>query len=120
MDEQVLQDAINILAANHMENVTYDANNLSGNITLQEAGRVILSVPYEKGWTVTVNGEEVEPALFGESLMAFDLQAGEYEFKMHYVPYGKGAGIAVSVVSVMCFAGIMWFRKRREKKSLTA
>lgn len=112
MDEQVLQEAINILAANHMKNVTYDANNLSGNITLQEAGRVILSVPYEKGWTVTINGEEVEPALFGESLMAFDLQAGEYEFKMHYVPYGKGAGIAVSVVSVLAFAGIMLLRNR--------
>ena len=62
---------------------------------------------------MTINGEEVEPELFGGALMAFDLEAGEYVLEMHYVPYGRGAGIAVSVVSVAMFAVIMWWRKKR-------
>lgn len=116
MDEEVLAEAIALLADNHLEQVEYDATSLSGQITMEDAGRLILSVPYEKGWTVTLNGEEVEPALFGGSLMAFDLEAGEYELEMYYVPYGSRAGMIVSVVSVLCFAGIMWGRKRREQK----
>ena len=116
MDEQVLKDALAVLAANHLEQVVYDTTFVSGKITMEEAGRLILSVPYEKGWTVTLNGEEAEPALFGGSLIAFDLQPGEYELKMHYVPYGRGAGIAASLISVICFVGIMAVRKRRERK----
>ncbi len=118
IDEQVLQEVIDMLSANYLEQVEYDTTSLSGSIALKEEGRLILSVPYEKGWTVTLNGEEVEPALFGGSLMAFDLEAGEYELKMHYVPYGSRAGIIVSVVSVLCFVGIMVIRKRRAKNTV--
>lgn len=114
MDEQVLQEALSILSENHLEQVVYDSTSISGQLLLDKAGRLILSVPYEKGWTVTLNGEEVEPVRFGGSLMAFDLEAGEYELQMQYVPYGSGVGIAVSVVSVICFAGLMWLRRRKQ------
>ncbi len=107
MNETVLQSAIEILSGNQLEQVEYDSTHLSGSLTLTKAGRLILSVPAEKGWKVKINGEKVETELFGGAFMAFDLQPGEYELTMHYVPYGKYAGIAVSVVSVLCFALLM-------------
>lgn len=116
MDEQVLKDALSVLSENHLEQVIYDTTSITGTINMDKAGRVILSVPYEKGWTVTINGEETEPVIFGGALMAFDLEEGEYVVEMHYVPYGRGAGIIVTVVSVVCFAVIMWIRHRRYKK----
>ena len=70
---------------------------------MREDGRLILSIPYEKGWRITVNGEGTEPALFGEALMALDLEAGEYTVAMQYTPEGKYAGILVSVASLCVF-----------------
>ncbi len=116
MDEQVLMDALAVLSENHLEQVTYDTTSISGTITMDKAGRMILSVPYEKGWTVTLNGEEVEPVLFGGALMAFELEAGEYALEMHYVPYGRGVGIVVTVVSVLCFAVIMLIRQHKKRQ----
>lgn len=113
MDESVLGEALDILSENHLEQMEYDSTHLSGRLTLEEPGRLILSVPYEKGWKVTLNGEKTEPALFGGTFMAFDLQPGEYELSMHYVPYGKYAGMIVSVLSILCFAGILWMRRRK-------
>ena len=116
MDEAVLREAIEILSKESMTNVTYDSTHINGEITLAEGGRLILSVPYEKGWTVMVDGVETKPALFGGTLMAFDLAAGHHTIEMHYVPYGQNLGIVVSVVSIAVFVTIVVWGRRAGKK----
>lgn len=114
MDREVLGQVLELLSAQHMEHVVWESDFLSGDITMAQAGRLILSVPYEAGWKVLVNGEEVEGALFGGCLMAFDLEPGEYRFEMKYVPEGSYAGAAVSAVSIVAFAMIQTIRRRRK------
>ncbi|MBR5247912.1 MAG: YfhO family protein [Lachnospiraceae bacterium] len=118
MDEGVLREAIDILSRESMANVFYDSTHINGEITLAEGGRLILSVPYEKGWTVMVDGVETKPALFGGTLMALDLKAGHHIIEMHYVPYGKNLGILVSMVSIAIFVTIVvWGRGIRKKSA---
>lgn len=113
MDQAVLWEALELLSARHMEDVEWKNDTLTGSLELAEAGRVILSVPYEAGWQVRVNGEEARGELFGGCLMAFDLEPGEYRFEMKYVPEGSGAGIMVSIMSIAAFCGITALRRRR-------
>jgi len=115
LNEEILQQALAMLSAQHLTEVNYSSTAVSGKLALTEAGRLILSIPYETGWNVTLNGEEVEPQLFGGTLMAFDLEPGEYMLEMHYVPTGKWAGVAVTVVSVMLFGGLMLIEKKRRR-----
>ena len=114
MDEAVLREALEVLAARHMEQVNWENDSLTGSIVMEEAGRLILSVPYEAGWRVRVNGEEMEGELFGGCLMAFDLEPGAYKFEMKYVPEGARAGIAVSCVSIAGFAAVTAMGRRRK------
>lgn len=115
MEEEVLQESLAVLSEQHMENVRWGSDRLSGEITMKQAGRLILSIPYEEGWRVLINGKEAEGRLFGGCLMAFDLKPGEYEIEMRYVPAGTGAGIVVSIVSITVFAVVMLSRRRRQK-----
>lgn len=112
MDEETLAEALELLSARHMENVEWESDRIKGDLTLTEPGRLILSVPYEAGWTVLVNGKETEGELFGGCLMAFDLEPGEYSLEMTYVPAGTGAGLAVSAVSIVLFAVFMLILKK--------
>ncbi len=116
LKEDALQSVHEILSENYMQNVTYDSTHIEGEISLEEPGRLILSVPYEKGWSILVNGEKTEPALFGESLLALDLQPGEYTIKMHYVPYGQWAGIWVSIASAAVFFAIVALKRFQNSK----
>lgn len=115
MDEQVLKEALARLSEQHMENVSFDDRQVEGTIVMREAGRLILSVPCEKGWRITVNGERTEPEQFGGALIAFDLEPGEYTISMKYTPPGQYAGIAVSIVSVLLFACCIRFGGPRRK-----
>ena len=109
MDTEVLDQVIAALSEESLENVTYDSTHINGTIDLEEDGRLILSVPYEKGWTVILDGEETEPQLFGGTLMALDLTAGAHTIEMHYVPHGQNAGIALSFVSIAAFVAVIWY-----------
>jgi hypothetical protein len=103
LNEDVLQNVIDILGENHLENAELDSTHISGTLSLKNEGRLILSIPYEKGWTITVNGNKTEPQTFGGSLIALDLEAGEYEISMKYVPQGLFVGAAVSLISLLLF-----------------
>ncbi|MBQ8821814.1 MAG: YfhO family protein [Lachnospiraceae bacterium] len=116
LNQEVMAQVVDALSAQHLEDVTYDDRHIAGTLHLESAGRLILSVPYEAGWTVLINGEEVEPQTFGECFMAFDLEAGEYELEMSYVPQGKVAGIVISLVSLVALVGIIAVSRYSEKK----
>ncbi|MBR1855402.1 MAG: YfhO family protein [Lachnospiraceae bacterium] len=110
-----LEEAITRLSAQHLEHVEYDSTHVQGDLHLTEAGRLILSVPYDKGWQIRINGERVKPELFGGALMSFDLEPGVYALEMHYVPYGKWAGIGVSL-GCIAILGALQYRSHKEKK----
>ena len=114
MDEEVLKAVLEKLSETPLTNVAYDSTNISGEITLTEAKRLILSVPYEKGWQVEIDGKKVTPELFGGTLMAFDLEEGQHSLTMHYVPHGKTAGICISIFSIVIFAGIQLFNRKSD------
>lgn len=113
MDEAVLMEAIDLLSAQHLEGVSWESDRISGRISLDRAGRLILSVPKEDGWTIRINDQEADCSTFGGCLMAFDLEPGEYTIDMHYVPQGQWAGLAVSTVSLIVFMAVMILINRR-------
>ena len=114
LDLDMLREVLDVLSEQHLTDVAYDDAHVSGHLSLAEAGRLVLSIPYEAGWTVMVNGVETQASLFGECLIALDLQAGEYEIELSYVPWGKGAGLAVSVVSLAVLGLLLLIRKRHK------
>lgn len=116
MDEGVLREALDKLSANHLTQVKYDSTHVEGSISMEQAGRLILSIPYEKGWKVEINGERLHPELFGNALMAFDLEPGDYTLSMTYTPYGQYVGMVVSIVSILIFTVLM-LRKQAKARS---
>lgn len=120
MNEEVLKETLTLLRENHLTDVVYDSKNVSGKLSLDEPGRLILSIPYEKGWTVKLNGMEVIPELFGGTFMALDLDSGEYEIQMSYVPHGRNAGIAITIVSLGVFTLVLLFAGRKKRKAKLA
>lgn len=112
LNQEVLKEALAVLAEQHMEQVTYTNDAISGLVKLEKPGRVILSVPAEKGWKVRINGEKAEYSTFGEAFIALDLEAGTYEIEMKYEPEGKWLGLWVSLGSIVLFAVCMLARKK--------
>lgn len=117
MDEDVLDQALEALSAGKMEQIRVENDQITGEISLTEPGRLILTAPAEGGWRMLINGEPAEYGVFGGCLVAVDLEPGDYSIQMRYVPEGRTAGIVVSAVSLALFAGgAVLIRKRSSRR----
>ena len=76
--------------------------------------QLYLSVPYDAGWSITLNGEKIEPELFGDCMYTVSLLDGENEVVMKYsVPF-LGAGITISMIGLAALIVIMIMEKKNK------
>lgn len=66
------------------------------------------TIPYEKGWTVYVDGvqTEITPVL-SDSLIAVKLGAGEHIVELKFFPAGMSVGLLMTAVGVILFVGMI-------------
>ncbi len=78
------------------------------------------TIPYDAGWQITVDGEDVSGYCTLDAMLAFDLPGeGEYEITLRYRPAIYGAGLAISIVSLLLLGAVLTLIVLREKKKLT-
>lgn len=88
-------------------------NSLYAEITADENEFVLLSVPYDKGWTVTVNGNKVKPYKVSGGLMGFPIEKGENIIQMNFIPYGLKTGVVVTIIGAALFFIVVISKKKR-------
>lgn len=117
MDESAWEGAYDILSKNMMTVEEFGDTYIRGSIEADEDGILVLSVPYEKGWTLKVDGKEREIGeLVGDCLISTALSAGEHEIEITFRPPGLIAGMLCTLVACGVFVFICRLRKRRGER----
>lgn len=127
LDMTAFEDAFSRLKANPQFVIDEDFSDddLTGSITTTTADQTILTtIPYDKGWKVLVDGQEVETYETLNALVAFDIEdAGEHTLELKYRPriYTVGAVLSVTGVSLfvlICLADwlLRKFLRRKEEE----
>ena len=91
------------LSTSELTVTSYDSQNMSGTIDVKKDGVLLLTIPYDKGWSATVDGEETEINAISNALMGIKLSKGEHTIALHYELVGLKAGIAVSTIAFALF-----------------
>lgn len=99
------------------EEFSYDSDGFDTKITLDSPKLVFFSVPYDKGWSAKINGEDVEIEKVDYGFMAVFCQEGKSEIQFSYQTYGIKLGgflSAVGFVSLFGYLGYWHYRKKKE------
>ena len=115
----VMDEVISILGEQTMTVDSYSSTHINGHIDVSRAGELILSVAYEPGWTILVDGEEVQPGLFDDTFISLSLTEGEHTIEMRYRPAGLTIGIIVCLICLAIFAAIVLLERRRRMRPKT-
>ncbi len=104
------------LHASSAKEVQFDDNSISGTIILEEAGWITTSVPYDEGWTVTVNGKRIQTEKVNLGFIGFWSEAGTIRIEMSYFPPGLKLGL---MISIFCLGIVLIvnFSKKVQKDS---
>lgn len=113
LDKEALDSAITILKERQMEVHTFEDGLVEGNYTAAEDGYLLLTVPYDENWTVTVNGATVIQESGAGALTVIPVSEGDNEIRMEYHAAGIGMGIFLSLLSLAAW-GVYVFVSRRK------
>ncbi|MGT2756252.1 glycosyltransferase PgfM1 [Streptococcus ovuberis] len=99
-----------------MEVTKFTNTKVEGMVNITDNSDVMMtSIPYNPGWTVKVDGEEVKTKEAWESLLSFPITAGKHKIEMSFTPDGFWQGVLISMVSIGIVVVIKWRTKTEDK-----
>ena len=109
LDIDMLSDAINNTSC---ADLRYNGSKIIGNVRTDSNKTCLLSIPYNDGLVVKVNGNKVPVKMVLSDLTAFELSAGENSIEIYMIPKGFIAGIIISVIGIVLLA--VYIRSQRK------
>lgn len=76
-----------------------------GSIDVTKSGYFNLSIPYDLGFNIYVDGEKVEYEKVDVDFIGFKIEKGHHEIKIEYLSPLKKVGIVLSIVGLILFIG---------------
>ncbi len=119
LDRDVYEDTFSKLQSNP-QLITDDSstdNNITGSITTSDPTTVLVTIPYDRGWKLYIDGNKTDYYRTLDALIAFDIEAaGQHTVELRYAPTVYWIGITVSLLSIGAFAAVCVLDKRRNTR----
>ncbi len=112
---QHVKNQLDELRRGSLQNIKEGHNRIEGDANLAQKGIMVLSIPYSKGWSATVDGEKAKLLKANIMYSSIELPEGEHHITLTYrTPYLL-EGMIISLVSLFLFIGITVTLRRKEK-----
>jgi uncharacterized membrane protein YfhO len=89
---------------------------VTGTVENKADGILMVSIPYEDGWTAYVDGEETTIHCVDYGFCGLELTAGSHEITLRYRAPGLMAGFFLSLMGWCIFVAGLLLRRRTRKK----
>ena len=113
----VFEQIINKLKASEFIPTVFEDGRIEGEYTAKDDGNLLLSVPYDEGWNVTVNGTaaELTPAA-DKGLSSLNIQKGANWIVMTFKTPGALAGLAVSLATAAALVAAGLYARHKKSR----
>ena len=109
LDLDMLSEAIDDTSC---ADLRYNGSKIMGNVRTDSNKTCLLSIPYNDGLIVKVNGNKVPVKKVLSDLTAFELPAGENRIEIYLIPKGIIAGIIITVIGIVLLVVYISFRRK--------
>ncbi|MCI8589219.1 MAG: YfhO family protein [Clostridiales bacterium] len=116
LNEEVFNQSIDFLRQNKLTDIHYTDTSVSGHMSAAYDGYLYTSIPYEKGWSVYINGEKRETECYAGAFVTVPLSDGDYDIEFRYVPDGFYTGLLFfGICLILLILSILFYQTRKSK-----
>lgn len=100
-----------------LENVEIGTNEISGTVDLDQEKLLVLSIPYQKGWTAYVDGQETKLLRANYMYMGLPLTSGSHEIRLEFEIPGVYAALVIMASAFVLFLALLVGRAVRRRRA---
>lgn len=113
LDTTSYQKAMEIINRQKVK-VTTNKNTVTATYKADKASSLLFTIPYDKGWTATQNGQKITLSKAQDGFMKVDVKSGKGKVVLTYLPTGFKEGTMLSSVGLLLFFCYNIARKRKK------
>ncbi|MGI6309816.1 MAG: YfhO family protein [Bacilli bacterium] len=87
---------------------------ITGHIKVTKDGYLATTIPYDKGFTILVNGKPIKYEKVNKAFLGFPIKRGNYKIEIIYKAPGINLGIIMSLLGFLLFISIIITDKRKK------
>lgn len=112
LDREIYEKGAKILQKYSWNPENDNRTKIAATVMVEKDGVLFTTIPYEKGWTVQIDGETVPTLAVDDTLLCVEVEEGMHEIRFSYCPTGLYTGLALTTGTA---AGVMaeFIRKRK-------
>lgn len=100
-----------------IENVNNYGNLLFADYISDGDGFMVTGIPYDKGWSLYVDGEKIDYYNVSGGFIGFKVKEGSHIIEMSFVPLGFKEGLIISFSSTILFIGLFIYSLKKRKNN---
>jgi len=117
LDSALLSELLTPLSSG-ITSLSVENGSVDATIQVSDNQVVMTSIPYEKGWTLEVDGEETDIQSYADAFIVIPVSAGTHDISLRFTSPGYKVGAIASGIGVVVFlAGVVLCSKKKQEKS---
>ncbi len=116
LDLPTLKLAVDNMKANACTQYNIKDGRCSFEISAHNGESLFTTIPNEKGWTITRNGERITADTFGDALISIPLEDGMNKIEMEYHLPFRTESIVLTIMGILMLIGTTWAENRSSHK----
>lgn len=119
-DEELIGQISDKLSTESLQTEIFEDGYIRGRVDAIEDGILFMAIPYEEGWSASVDGQETSIIpLLDDAFIGIPIESGEHVIEMTFSAPYSNVGIAMSVCGVilLCLCTVFECISKRKKTS---
>lgn len=112
LDIDQFKNVVTNLQRQTMTVIEKGGTTVKGNLQLKNDSMFVFPIPYEKGWSIQVDGKDVPKVRVAEGLLGAEIGAGNHDVRLVFHSPGLRLGMIVSIVSIVLAIGLLILRRK--------
>jgi uncharacterized membrane protein YfhO len=103
------------LMKNSFNNIEHTSNKISFETDYDSAKMIVLSVPYDQGWKLKVNGVDTKIHKVNSGFMGMIALAGEQQYELEYATPGIDIGLSITLIALLLILAMIALDKKKKR-----
>jgi len=112
LDLDKLAEVTKKLSLREASSIKLENGHVAIEIDASKGENLYLSIPYDTGWKVMLNGKEIETEMFGDCMYSIPLEEGKNIIEMTYSVKYATVGVVITIFAVAILAFVYYKEKK--------